>query len=391
MFGMPGTDAEIRAVFEKQYGTELSQQFWNSFYSAAVNEADIAFVQQCGLNNIRIPVNYKLFNDAADFTSSTAIREIDRILALCKKYSLWAIIDLHTAPKGQNPDWHSDNNSGKDGFWYDTDAIDSFIAVWIQIAEYYSNNTTVGGYDLINEPCYFTEEGTQGMMSFYQKCTSAIRKVDQNHIIFYEGNTYSRDFSMFTENLDDNCAYTFHLYPFLQLPDKLHSTNKKELLRQSLYKDVSLEHLQKHLKKPLWCGETGHPLHLPDSFDMHAIYLDLLEELNIGWAVWPLKDVGAMGMLNVKQNSSWTRLCNALSENWVFWDIFNQDSILSVENEQNADPYSFYKRIAKLTTEANKTVEKNSAKLDFETLKAAIQDFSFDACEPNTALLESMK
>jgi hypothetical protein len=390
MFGLPGTDAEIRSVITNKFGAESAQTFWNTFYSAAVNEADIAFVKQCGLNSIRIPVNHALFYDA-ELTQSTAIREIDRIVALCSKYELWAIIDLHTAPFAQNPDWHSDNNTGKDGFWYNREAIDSFVDLWQNIARYYANNTTIGGYDLINEPCFFSEEGAQGMMSFYTKCTRAIREVDHNHIIFYEGNTYSRDFTMFTENLDENCAYTFHLYPFLQLPDKLHSTDKKELLRQSLYNDVSLEHLQKNLKKPLWCGETGHPLHLPDSFDIHAEFLTLLEDMNIGWSVWPLKDVGAMGILNVTQNSSWKNLCNTLSENWVFWDIFNQDSILSVENEQNADPYSFYKRIAKLTTEANKTVKKNSTNLNFKTLTTAVQDFSFDACEPNTALLESMK
>ncbi|MFO7868142.1 MAG: cellulase family glycosylhydrolase [Bacteroidales bacterium] len=389
MFGLPGTDTEIRSIIQNRFGAESAQLFWNTFYAAAVNEADIAFVKQCGLNSIRIPVNHALFYDA-EFTQSTAIREIDRIVALCKKYELWAIIDLHTAPECQNPDWHSDNNTGKDGFWYNPEAIDSFVDLWHNIARYYANNTTIGGYDVINEPCFFTEEGTRGMMSFYQKCTRAIREVDQKHIIFYEGNTYSRDFTMFTDNLDENCAYTFHLYPFLQLPDKLHSTDKKELLQQSLYNDVSLEHLQKNLKKPLWCGETGHPLHLPDSFDIHAEYLSLLENMNIGWAVWPLKDAGAMGMLNVKQNSSWKHLCNTLSENWVFWDIFNQDSILSVENENNSDPYSFYTRMAKLTTQAGKTVEQNIEKITFDELLTAVQDFSFDTCEYNKALLKSM-
>src|SRR5690554_8085613 len=76
MFGLPGTDAEIRSVITNKFGAESAQTFWNTFYSAAINEADIAFVKQCGLNSIRIPVNHALFYDA-EFTQSTAIREID--------------------------------------------------------------------------------------------------------------------------------------------------------------------------------------------------------------------------------------------------------------------------------------------------------------------------
>ena len=42
---------------------------------------------------------------------------LDRAIALCRKYGLLAILDLHAAPGGQNPDWHSDNLRGESLFW----------------------------------------------------------------------------------------------------------------------------------------------------------------------------------------------------------------------------------------------------------------------------------
>ena len=36
-------------------------------------------------------------------------KHLDRVIDLCAKHGIYTILDLHTAPGGQNPDWHSDN------------------------------------------------------------------------------------------------------------------------------------------------------------------------------------------------------------------------------------------------------------------------------------------
>jgi len=384
MFGIPGTDSQIRQTILETYGIEKSNHFWNKYYSVYIQEKDIKYVNDCGMNHVRIPINYQLFfTDSVE--KSVAIREVDRILKYLKKYKLYGIIDLHAVPGGQNPDWHSDNYSGKDNFWSDNNAINKVVKLWGRIAEYYKNEPAIGGYDLINEPCFFSKSSETVMINFFRKCTNAIRKIDSNHIIFYSGNTYSRDFSMFTENLDENSSFTFHLYPFLQIPDDMQSTDIHTKLEESLYRDVSYEHLTKNLKKPLWCGETGHPLHMPDSY--HALYnfISILEDKYVGWALWPLKDCGAMGMLLADKKGEWNKLCMEISDNWVFWDIFSKDSILSAEKEK--DKYSYYKWLANESTNGWKLVRNNLRKISFDRLVAALDDFKFENCTINKQLI----
>jgi aryl-phospho-beta-D-glucosidase BglC (GH1 family) len=127
----------------------------------------------------------------------------------------------HSAPGGQNPDWHCDNATGNSNLWRNPDHRSKVIRLWEQLASRCRDNTTVAGYDLVNEPCYFDHALNAVLFDFYATCMAAIRRIDPSHIIFVEGNTYARDFSMFERNLDDQVAYSFHYYPFLQIPNDL--------------------------------------------------------------------------------------------------------------------------------------------------------------------------
>lgn len=384
MFGLPGTDLQIRQAIRETYGDKNYNLFWDKYYSVYVQEEDIKYVHNCGMNHVRIPVNYKLFFTDS-FENSVALREINRILSYLKKYKIWGIIDLHAVPGGQNPDWHSDNSSGKDNFWNDNIAIDQVVELWGKIAEYYKNEPTIGGYDLINEPCFFEKKSESIMVDFFKKCTTAIRNVDTNHIIFYSGNTYSRDFSMFSENLNDNSSYTFHLYPFLQIQDDIHSDQLHNKLIESIHRDVTFDHLKKNLKKPLWCGETGHPLHFSNSYHVLDEFISILENQHVGWALWPLKDCGAMAMTYARKDGAWKKLCMQLSDNWIFWDIFTKDSIISAE--QHDDKYKYYEWLANESTQAWETVRINLKKVPFENLMEALEDFKFENCIQNKKLI----
>ena len=168
MFGLPGTDAQIRNMLYEVYGKQNAIEFWKIYYENYISEKDIEYVASLGLNHIRIPVNYKLFL-TDDFDKSIAIKQIDRLLEYCKKYDIWAIIDMHAVPGGQNPDWHSDNNTGMDNFWNNQDAMNLIVDLWTKIAEYYKQEKTIGGFDIINEPCYFNFEYDKSMIMFFEK------------------------------------------------------------------------------------------------------------------------------------------------------------------------------------------------------------------------------
>ena len=39
----------------------------------------------------------------------SGFKHLDRVIEICAQHGIYTILDLHTAPGGQNPDWHSDN------------------------------------------------------------------------------------------------------------------------------------------------------------------------------------------------------------------------------------------------------------------------------------------
>jgi aryl-phospho-beta-D-glucosidase BglC (GH1 family) len=40
---------------------------------------------------------------------TSGFKHLDRVIELCAKHGIYTILDMHTAPGGQNTDWHSDH------------------------------------------------------------------------------------------------------------------------------------------------------------------------------------------------------------------------------------------------------------------------------------------
>jgi len=375
MLGIPGTEKEIRETLSLKFGAKNANIFWDAYFSNFFNEQDIVFIKKNGFNSIRIAINHHHFNSSGNFEQSAAVKEINRIIPYCRANNIFIILDMHTSPGGQNPDWHSDNNTGNDNFWQTPSAQIKIIFLWGKIADYYKNETVIAAYDLLNEPCYFNPGNDKIMIKFYERCSQEIRQYDTRHILIYEGNEYARDFTMFTKNLDENSAYSFHYYPFLQLPAKETGDNLRDRLKKKLKKDVSLGHLQ-NLNKPIWCGETGHLTNHPVSYKALVEFLHLLDSYNISWALWPYKDIGSMGLIGLPGNSTWLKTNQALSNNWDFWKIFTQDSLISAQ--MNNNKYTYYQQLAHETTKAHEVFAANINASHAQTFIDAIQDFKFD-------------
>ncbi len=390
LLGIPGTETEIKTAFKDVWGAEKAALFWKTYREIFIGTKDIQLMSKLGFNCLRLPVNARLFteNDVSESTSfenSVAICELDRIISLCESVGIYCVIDLHSVWGGQNPDWHCDNNIGEPLFFNNEEFRAKTVLLWEKIAFHYKDNPWVGGYDLVNEPCYFDKSLDTVLLSFYESCIQSIRKVDTNHLIFLEGNTYARDFSMFSDNPDDKVAYSFHYYPFLQLEKKPQTGDLKELLKQSLYKDVTLTHLQ-NLGRPIWCGETGHPMHKIDHIKFLSVFIELLEEMNISWSLWPHKDARAMALWYLQKDSDYLQITKQASRNWNFWDFFTQDSILSVKD--SPDKFAFYKQLAKQSTVASALFKEGLKSISFDSLIHSLDDFSIERCERNEQLLK---
>ena len=91
---------------------------------------------------------------------------------------------------------------------------------------------TVMGYDLLNEPLPNEWQHTYGdELALSYDLTAAIRAIDPDHLIMYEGSHWATNWEIFTEVWDDNSLLQFHRYwlspdrasiaPYLETRDRL--------------------------------------------------------------------------------------------------------------------------------------------------------------------------
>ena len=245
-------------------GEEKSKEFWEDYRKNFVSRADIDQIADWGFNHIRLPFHYKQFH-TEDGSTPIGYEIVDSLLSWCEPYNMYVILDMHCAPGAQNGGPISDSD-GIARLWLEEDKKELTVEIWREIAEYYSDNTLVGGYDLINEPVLPQGVTLSEFKQLYIDITQAIREVDQNHIVFIEGNWYGTDFSGLTPPWDDNMSYSFHKY----WGETDISTIQSYLTMRNTY-DI-----------PLWMGESGEN---SNSWYYEAL-VKLLEENNIGWNFW---------------------------------------------------------------------------------------------------------
>ena len=216
---------EINALIERLVGPADAKEFWDTFRENFVTEDDIRFLKAVGFNTIRVPLHYALFLDSsADAQAGTeddaskysgpGYRLLDRLIGWCRVAGIKVIIDLHAAPGGQTGVNH-DDGTGFPLVFYVPSYRRQTIELWRHLAERYRDETTVLGYDLLNEPIspYNDVDYLNPKLEpLYKDIVAAIRSVDQNHVVFAAGAQWSTNFSVFGQPYDKNIAYTYHKF-----------------------------------------------------------------------------------------------------------------------------------------------------------------------------------
>jgi hypothetical protein len=275
--GFYGSTSVIEQKLIELVGDSSAQNFYQNYYSAYVAEEDVAQLAERGFNSLRLPFHYKFFSSDTGVFINDGFEIIDPLLQWCSTYGIYLILDMHCAPGGQNRNDFSDGNGEEAGLWVHEYNRDWTVSIWKHIADYYSESQWIGGYDLINEPVLEGGFSSSDLRQFYIEIVDSIRTVDQNHIIFIEGNWYGNDFANLTPPFDDNMSYSFHHYvgPSTQTAWVDQYTSMSE-----------------SYNVPLWVGEVGEN---SNHWGYHKI--KLFEQHNIGWSWWNYKHNGSISVL----------------------------------------------------------------------------------------------
>ncbi len=184
--GFPANEEAFRKVVYRALGVEKADLFFDRYLENFFSEEDALFIHSLGLNLVRLPFNYRHFeNDLNPFVlQESGFKHLDRVIEICARHQIYTILDLHAAPGCQNQDWHSDNPSAQALFWQHKHFQDRAVWLWENLADRYKNNPWVAGYNPLNEP---SDPSGKALDTFYRRVVSAIRKIDPQHIIFLDG------------------------------------------------------------------------------------------------------------------------------------------------------------------------------------------------------------
>ena len=311
--GVPGWESDIyRAFQEKDPG--FPEKFRRHFF----REEDAGYIRSLGLNLIRVPVNHHLFwDEETDRLAEDGLRWLQYLSDICGKTGLYYLLDLHTAPGGQNPDWHSESPSGRSEFWHYAVFRKRTVAVWQFIVAHCANDPMLLGYDLLNEPVLQGAD-PETLNQFYADTILAIRKQDPHHIVFLEGNHFAMDYRGVRLPEDPQVTFTFHFYPSVWEPAvlELEPSACGQALQASLDRILcSME----TLGRPVICGETGfeHMKNDPEKWTrVSRQVLEALEARGAGWCLWNYKDTGAIGLTVPRPDTPWMRMTHRIGSEW---------------------------------------------------------------------------
>ena len=293
-----GTHTGFRNRLIEDIGVANTDSFYTTWLHNHFNEADVDSMANWGFNTVRPALHYLWFTlpieeepvKGEQTWLDTGFELLDSLVKWCAKHELYIILDMHGAPGGQGADRAiSDYNPPLPSLWESEDNKTKLVELWGKIAERYKDEPWIIGYDLINEPNWNLPGGT-ALRQLYGRITDKIREVDQNHILFIEGNWFANDFTGLTPPWDDNMAYSFHKYWTVNSPGSL---GYGTWLRDTY-------------NVPVWIGETGE-----NSNVWFASLVEECERENVGWSFWPVKKGSNSNVMRAVFNDEYRQLVSS--------------------------------------------------------------------------------
>ena len=227
-----GTDAEDETWLARTLDREELKKRMKHHRNTYITERDFRWIAAQGLNTVRIPVPYFIFGDRQPFIG--CIEYLDKAFDWAEKYDLKIIVDLHTAPGGQN----GYDNGGIMGVckWHkNPDDVVFVLHVLTRLAKRYGKRQGLLGIEVLNEPIsrlvYMTAPSTgkaadpkeaegsghipmRFLRKFYKTAYAQLRKYlpEEKAIIFHDGFRMDRWGDFFNHNGMKNVYMDIHVY-----------------------------------------------------------------------------------------------------------------------------------------------------------------------------------
>ncbi len=273
-------DSYTYGVLTERFGVEKTYELLNIYQDNWIVESDFLNIAQMGFNCVRIPFWYRNFQSddngtwILDENGEIDLSRLEWAVEMCRKYGLYAILDLHGVNGCQSNSDHCGTSGNmhffdlnEKGEWYRKQATE----LWRVIAKRFAGDPAIAMFDVLNEPMseFYGVKVHQYYWEFYDMAYDAIRAEDPDRVLTMIG-TWS------VSNLPDPKDYGWEdvVYQFHQYDKKNADYTSRIANAWTCYYNV-----------PLFAGEF-HPTSDNATLD-YAI--NAYNSNDVSWALWTYK------------------------------------------------------------------------------------------------------
>ncbi len=312
--GGPQSVREIEALTDQMIGPVAAESFWKSYRAGYVTRKDIDFLAHEGFNAIRIPFHYRFFTPG----NEEGFALVDQVVAWAKADGLYVVLDMHAAPCGQTGA-NIDDSWGYPWLYDSKECQQQTFDIWKRIAAHYRDNSTVLGYDMLNEPIPHYPRLAQynsKLEPVYRGIVAAIRTVDTHHVVILGGAQWDTNFTVFSKPFDGNAMYTFHKYWMPPVQAQI---------------QAYLDFRDKY-NVPIWMGESGE-----NKDEWITEFRTLLDRNEVSWTFWPYKKMDSTSALvSFDRPAHWDEIVAFAAHKYTMGDTEKADAARPSQEEIDA-------------------------------------------------------
>jgi endoglucanase len=288
--GVPGDQWELEEGLARRFGEAKKEALMEVYRENWIKERDFSIIKSYRFNLLRLPLNYRMFEDDRDpkKLKPGAFKWVDRAIRLAENHGMYVILDMHGVQGGQSVYDHT-GRSGQNKLWTSEENKSRLTWLWEEMAKRYRNHSAVVAYDVFNEPY----GGTHPQQAeVFGRAYKAIRKHDPEKLIFAHGHYDGfAHYGSLTQNGWHNVGYQMHYYPGL-------FGNGNPTIRTHVRHLRSLQGVAKQVREfnaPFLVGEMNVVFGRAGGAEMMRRTYDLHE--SFGWmtTMWSYKTLGREG------------------------------------------------------------------------------------------------
>ncbi len=177
-----------------------------------IKEEDFARIASWGMDHVRLPFDYNVVQNLDGTFRPEGFERLDFALAMCDKYDLKLVLDLHAAV---GYFFGAPTQEGRTALFREEKYQEMFYALWCEVARRYGSRAERVAFELLNEVTDPSFMDAWNRISC--EAVRRIRPIAPDVLICIGGHTYNnvKAVSALAAPVDDKVIYIFHSYdPF---------------------------------------------------------------------------------------------------------------------------------------------------------------------------------